>query len=50
MDKGYKVQDIAIQAERLDNAHITYNFSILPGFPVLGAALRGVGECEDFLI
>lgn len=39
MDKGYKAQDIVIQAERLNNAHITYNFFYLTG---VSDSARGV--------
>ena len=44
MDKGYKVQDIAIQAERLDNAHITYNFFYLTGVSGSGRGVEGALE------
>ena len=44
MDKGYKVQDIAIQAERLDNAHITYNFFSLTGVSGSGRGVEGALE------
>ena len=44
MDKGYKVQDIAIQAERLDNAHITYNFFYLTVVSGSGRGVEGALE------
>lgn len=40
MHKGYLAQEIVEQTKRLDQASITYNFFISPGYQVLAVELR----------
>lgn len=41
MNKGYKSHNIVVQAKRLDNAHITYNFFYLTGISGAGRGIEG---------